>query len=256
MNLPLELSENLVKNNKVIFVEDNTATPGRASVLAKALGAQEQHVTFYNEFSALNDDCEEILTNNDVKEVSKLFKNTSSSNVVILNSLTPMLLENSLKHVLQFLHIVRKDEKITALIVTIHGDCHSAKVVQILMNHSDLWLKIHSLDFKRTVMLKSHPKGKVEHSLYDILIENGQLIAAKISSNPVVTLVPAIVEADKPDESVLPTSSFNLNLSEKEKEDRSKVEMPYWKKKDAKIEYTPDENDDWDDEDPDDDLDF
>ena len=71
MNLPLELSENLVKNNKVIFVEDNTATPGRASVLAKALGAQEQHVTFYNEFSALNDDCEEILTNNDVKEVSK-----------------------------------------------------------------------------------------------------------------------------------------------------------------------------------------
>ena len=32
--------------------------------------------------------------------------------------------------------------------------------------------------------------------------------------------------------------------------------MPYWKKKEAKIEYIPDENDDWDDEDPDDDLDF
>ena len=103
MNLPLELSENLVKNNKIIFVEDNTAVPGRAFVLAKALGAQEQHVTFYNEFPGLNDDCKEILTNNDVKEVSKLFKNTSSSNVVILHSLTPILLENSLKHVLQFL---------------------------------------------------------------------------------------------------------------------------------------------------------
>ena len=152
--------------------------------------------------------------------------------------------------------IVRKDEKIPALLVTIHGDCHIAKDVQILMNHSDLWLKIHCLDFKRTAMIKSHPKGKLEHSLYDLLIESGQLIGAKISSNTVVAPVPAIVEAEHPDESVLPTSSFNLNLSEKEKEDRSKVEMPYWKKKDAKIEYTPDENDDWDDEDPDDDLDF
>ena len=61
---------------------------------------------------------------------------------------------------------------------------------------------------------------------------------------------------DEKDETPLPSSSFNLNLSEKEKEDRSKVEMPYWKKKEAKIEYIPDENDDWDDEDPDDDLDF
>jgi len=37
MNLPLELSENLVKNNKIIFVEDSTTTPGRGLALAQAL---------------------------------------------------------------------------------------------------------------------------------------------------------------------------------------------------------------------------
>ena len=76
----------------------------------------------------------------------------------------------------------------------------------------------------------------------------------QISSNPNV-IKPVQVVEDK-DDSPLPTSSFNLTLSEKEKEDRSKVELPYLRKKEAKIEYIPDENDDWDDEDPDDDLEF
>ena len=81
--------------------------------------------------------------------------------------------------------IIRKDEKITALIAVIHGDCHTSKEVQILMNHSDLWLKVHSLDFTKTAVIKSHPKGKVEKTLYDIQIENGKLSSAKVSSNPI-----------------------------------------------------------------------
>ena len=150
--------------------------------------------------------------------------------------------------------VLKKDDKIAALIATIHGDCHNAKEVQMLLNHSDLWLKVQSLDFDKTVMIKSHPKGKVEQTIYDIQVENGKLIGAKISSNPNV-IKPVQVVEDK-DDSPLPTSSFNLILSEKEKEDRSKVELPYLRKKEAKIEYVPDENDDWDDEDPDDDLEF
>ena len=53
------------------------------------------------------------------------------------------------------------------------------------MNHSDLWLKVHSLDFTKTAVIKSHPKGKVEKTLYDIQIENGKLSSIKISSNPI-----------------------------------------------------------------------
>lgn len=123
------------------------------------------------------------------------------------------------------------------IVAIVHGDCHESKVVQIVKNYTDLWIQVKRHD--EMTVIKSHPKGKIE----TYTIKDGK----KISENA------AKVEA-KPEE--LPTSSFNLNLSQKEKEDRSKVEMPFWKKKEGKIDYVPDENDDWDDEDPDEDLDF
>ena len=120
-----------------------------------------------------------------------------------------------------------------------------------------------STNFKRTEFQKNHPKGKVEKIVYDFEIEfNNQenlwklcsvqpsSISAKIEKS-----LQEIAEAE-----ILPSSTFNLSLSEKEKSDRSQVELPYLKqnsdKKESHIEYIPDENDDWDDEDPDDDLDF
>ena len=58
MNLPPELSENLVKNNKIIVIEDFTVAPGRGLILAQALlENQEQSLnitTFHNEFSPLD----------------------------------------------------------------------------------------------------------------------------------------------------------------------------------------------------------
>ena len=60
--------------------------------------------------------------------------------------------------------------------------------------------------------------------------------------------------------------TFNLSLTEREKEDRSKASLPYVKSEEqkaqllskgtGKIFYTPDEADDYDDSDPDDDLDI
>ena len=82
-------------------------------------------------------------------------------------------------------------------------------------------------------------------------------------------------------------TTFSLTLKEEEKSAREKVVLPFWKKEQqaqsddknskvneidedeenvrinrvsdknsGKIYYEPDEGDDWDDEDPDDDLDF
>ena len=98
--------------------------------------------------------------------------------------------------------ILRKDEKIVALIATIHGDCHTVKNMQLLLNHSDLWLKVQDLDFSQTVMIKSHPKGKIEQKLYDIIVENGKITGAKISSNQDV--IKTVQVAEEKDESILP----------------------------------------------------
>ena len=55
--------------------------------------------------------------------------------------------------------------------------------------------------------------------------------------------------------------TFELGLSEREKSARAATELPYTQTSDngasaGHIHYVPDELDDWDDEDPDDDLDI
>ena len=99
--------------------------------------------------------------------------------------IAPLYWQPCLVFLIFFSDVIRKDDNITALIAILHGDCHTSKEIQILMNHSDLWLKVNNLDFTKTPVIKSHPKGKVEKTLYDIRIENGKLASAKVSSNPI-----------------------------------------------------------------------
>lgn len=154
---------------------------------------------------------------------------------------------------------MKMNEDYPPLIATIHSNCHPSQDVQTLKNYVDLWIKINTLTFKQTTVLKLHPKGKIEKADYDIVIEKGKIVKAT-KSTKVGDAKEGQTEVTSNAEN--PTSSFNLSLSEKEKEDRSKVELPFWKKEQktggssGKIEYIPDENDDWDDEDPDDDLDI
>ncbi|XP_034238433.1 elongator complex protein 5 [Thrips palmi] len=70
---------------------------------------------------------------------------------------------------------------------------------------------------------------------------------------------------EKPSTLPQDVASFRVGLSDKEKEDRSKLVLPYMRTSDTpqeiedgggKVFYQPDAVDDWDDEDPDDDLDI
>lgn len=70
---------------------------------------------------------------------------------------------------------------------------------------------------------------------------------------------------EKPSTLPQDVASFRVGLSDKEKEDRSKLVLPYMRTSDkpqeieeggGKVFYQPDAVDDWDDEDPDDDLDI
>ena len=148
------------------------------------------------------------------------------------------------------------------LVATIHGDCHDSQTVEILKQHSDIWFSITNSTFLQTQVIKFHSKGKVEKSLYDFTIEDAKVksIVETKAKNKIIAAGIDTTEAVVKDEaSSMPISSFNLSLSDKEKEDRQQLEMPFWKKPEksgSKIEYIPDENDDWDEEDPDDDLDF
>ena len=148
--------------------------------------------------------------------------------------------------------MIKSNEEYPQTIATLHGDCHDARDIEVMMKYSDLWIRVKSLTLENVEVLKSHPKGKVEKWTLDFSIENQRFVRCSSSVKQVQAVQSIPVEDPS---SIEPISSFNLSLTDKEKEDRSKVEMPFWKKE-SKIDYVPDENDDWDDEDPDDDLDI
>ena len=165
--------------------------------------------------------------------------------------------------ILYFAEIVRERNK--KLIATVHGDCHESTEMATLMKNSDVWIRIASADYRHCRVTKVHQKGKEERTFYDLGIENNQLVKVEFSNiNSKAEEKVGPNPGSETSAQSQPISSFNLSLSDKEKEDREKVEMPFWKKSgdDAvggsggKIEYVPDDNDDWDEEDPDDDLDF
>ena len=119
------------------------------------------------------------------------------------------------------------------------------------------------------------------------LTPRGDIVAVEDKGVVRSTPVTAPAEADAESDAMDKLTTFSLGLSEKEKEARNRVVMPFWKpeqkaaaaaKKEkqeeeeeedvvrinskaasanqGKIYYEPDEADDWDEEDPDDDLDF
>lgn len=107
MALPLELSDNLGKTNKIILVEDSACSPGRGIILAQSLLSQlkkshpsAKELVVSNEISWLFDDKLEIL---DAQALAKHAHAVSCPNLVILLSLTPFLFENSMRNVTQLL---------------------------------------------------------------------------------------------------------------------------------------------------------
>lgn len=101
MNLPLDLSEDLLKN-KVIIVEDTETTPGRSIVLAQALNVPA--VTMIaTEFSPFTD-WTEVKNDGTVGHLlEKLKASKGNSAAVLLYSLTPVMFDNNLQTVVQFL---------------------------------------------------------------------------------------------------------------------------------------------------------
>ncbi|KAL1123337.1 hypothetical protein AAG570_002422 [Ranatra chinensis] len=104
----------------------------------------------------------------------------------------------------------------------------------------------------RTTMNVLHKtsSGKIMQETYSChLDKSGKFIFEKAEDKPL---------PKTSDEPSLEMTTFKLSLKEQELESRRNLVLPYLKKKDevgsGKIFYEPDERDDWDDEDPDDDL--
>ncbi|XP_065565021.1 elongator complex protein 5-like isoform X2 [Artemia franciscana] len=138
----------------------------------------------------------------------------------------------------------------------VHPECHTAEFVSELMYISDC-----SVISKKRLNSNSNwiqirwkkPSGKVTVQVESYKLDD---LAGLVSSN-------VIGKEEQNDENeILPFSTFRLALSEKEELDRKQVVLPFTKKSiesqktSSQIFYEPDAGDDFDEEDPDEDLTF
>ncbi|KAK2705907.1 hypothetical protein QYM36_016054 [Artemia franciscana] len=174
--------------------------------------------------------------------------------LVIFDSLTTLIMSYGNEKVMSLLQVLLKAK---AMIVgLVHPECHTAEFVSELMYISDC-----SVISKKRLNSNSNwiqirwkkPSGKVTVQVESYKLDD---LAGLVSSN-------VIGKEEQNDENeILPFSTFRLALSEKEELDRKQVVLPFTKKSiesqktSSQIFYEPDAGDDFDEEDPDEDLTF
>ncbi|XP_077998454.1 elongator complex protein 5-like isoform X2 [Glandiceps talaboti] len=200
-------------------------------------------------------------------------KQASSRKVaVIVDSLTPVLVHKSLPFVCKALYQLYNSEddvegfEIIQTLCLVHGDVHDERVLSSLQHIASSTLALtpnasiasfheEPYGFSNTVHKKSSGKVIIKNEGYSV-VDDLRLI----TFDPSKLSTPTVKRQPDPTANL----TFNLNLTDTERQARSKVILPYTiaqekrmpQLKSGQIFYEPDEADDFDDEDPDDDLDI
>lgn len=192
---------------------------------------------------------------------------------VVIDSISPLILHRPVPYTCQTINRLRKTEvngtNVEQVICLLHSDLHDKHSMSMVEHVSSSVLTMEIPDSGDSIFccntLHKKPSGKI----------------IKIREHFNLTNTFEIVEIKEVKSTVIPNKSdqteqvnpaanltFNLSLSEKEIKDRSNVKLPYMYNEqrqeetllrsvgEGKIFYQPDEADDFDEEDPDDDLDI
>lgn len=180
---------------------------------------------------------------------------TSVKGSVILDSVNQMTLCLSWNESLKYLQKLNNDPNVLQVILILHKDClsHFSKL-QAHLNHISNAIVSYDSKESNKVRIQLKKSGKVvkteEVLTYDIR-------TSTLKSTPVIKDIKKEDEPEKP----LPSnmSTFKIEIEQTDKLEKNKLKLPYMNKINegvSKVYYEPDAVDDWDEEDPDEDLDI
>ncbi|KAI5634077.1 elongator subunit iki1 domain-containing protein [Phthorimaea operculella] len=182
-------------------------------------------------------------------------KYCSSKCSIIIDSANQMALCMGWNECVKTLQKLVLDTNVVQIILILHRDCltHSSKL-QPHLNH--IASAIASYDDKNPYKIKIQLKknGKVFKSEEILSYDN---VAGVLKSALVVKEEKKEEVAEKPQPGNL--STFKIEVEQTEKLEKYKLKLPYMSKineGESKVYYEPDAVDDWDEEDPDEDLDI
>ncbi|XP_050969876.1 elongator complex protein 5 [Labeo rohita] len=203
------------------------------------------------------------------QHITQLIKDTqyAKASVLVVDSLSLVLRHHDPVVICQRLQELRKGGVIKTVIGLLHSDLHQQGVVGIVGHLASTVISVAPANNERHGVAKTTRRtksGKVmqEEEYFSVSEDATLSVQAKLRQPGHVQKEQDVSEAD-------PTSNltFNLRLSEEERKAKEKVALPFvfsQEKKSAllrptpgtgRIMYEPDANDDFDEEDPDDDLD-
>uniref|UniRef100_A0A2A4J3S3 Elongator complex protein 5 n=1 Tax=Heliothis virescens TaxID=7102 RepID=A0A2A4J3S3_HELVI len=196
------------------------------------------HVNYYEEF-----------------DTAKYNSYVSGKCSIIIDSINQMALCMGWNECLKYLKRLQNDSNVNRLILVLHKDCipHSSKLLTHL-NHMVNVVISYDTNDPHKVWIKLKKGSKVLRS-EDIMAYDSK--ASLLTLTPVVKQEIKEEEPEKP----LPTNltTFKIEVDQNEKIQKYNLKLPYMSKiheGESKVYYEPDAVDDWDEEDPDEDLDI
>lgn len=204
-----------------------------------------------------------------IENITQLVRETqhAKSSVLIIDSLSWVIRHHNPVAICQQLHELKKGGAIRTICCLLHMDLHQQGIVGSICHLANTVITVtpvNNAPYSEAKTTHRKKSGKVmQEEEFFMVMENLTLSIEKRPSQSGHVQIQPDAKAD-------PTSNltFNLHLSEVEREAKEKVALPFvfsQEKKSAllkkgqgsgQIIYEPDANDDFDEEDPDDDLDI
>lgn len=182
---------------------------------------------------------------------------TNTKCTVIVDSVNQMALCLGWNKCLKYFQRLSRDPNVEKLILVLHKDClpHSSKL-QIHLSHLANAVISYDANNPLNVSLKIKKGSKVTNTEETLSYDN---ITSSLRLTPIVK---QDKRDDEPEEKKISPGSlttFKIEVDQLEKMEKSKLKLPYMSKiheGESRVYYEPDAVDDWDEEDPDEDLDI
>ncbi|XP_075983643.1 elongator complex protein 5 [Anticarsia gemmatalis] len=196
------------------------------------------NVNFYNEFN-----------------VGMFNKYTDVKSSIIIDSVNQMALSLGWNECLKCIKRLQSNPNVSRLVLILHKDCisHNSKL-QTHLNHLVNVIISYSKTSSHNILVTLKKGNKV--------IRTEERISYDVDTST-LRLTPVVKEEKREEEpeKLLPSnlSTFKIEVDQSEKIQKYNLKLPYMSKihdGQSKVYYEPDAVDDWDEEDPDEDLDI
>lgn len=188
------------------------------------------------------------------RDLQEWLNSTTDKCIYVIDSVNQMILDIGWNNCIKHIQSLLLNPTLIQLILILHRDCLMNSRIQIQLHHLANAVVSYEEKNPHQIIVQIKKNGKFFKSEETI---SYNALTSSLKLTPVVKEVASTGEPEKIQPNEL--STFKIEVDQTQQLEKNKLKLPYMSKIDegkGKVYYEPDAVDDWDDEDPDDDLDI